>query len=205
MKNNWTNFSNFQANARSLCYSFHQVGDRTISTDTFSIVLLTSSHDHRAIVQNLSHEYLVFILWISISLQDTKNYCISSHSSTVALSAHHHGYHFHNGSHAGSRTGATSIMSFQHNHYDSFHARQTVARIFTRDFPQYFAVVSRSRQDKAKVGSETAAISSQTVHHAKVDFRAKWVALISWLVVTPNVISLTNLVFYNFFVCILHN
>ena len=45
----------------------------------------------------------------------------------------------------------------------------------TKDFPQYFAIVSRPRQDIATVGPEGAILASQRVPKAQVYHKPKYV------------------------------
>ena len=77
----------------------------------------------------------------------------------------------------GSRYGSMSMMSYNQNEtsppVDLKNVKRQVARIFTSNFPQYFAVITRCRQDVVTVGSEATVITSSTVDNAKIGIKAK--------------------------------
>ena len=81
---------------------------------------------------------------------------------------------------SGSRYGSMSITSSSPlNQNDSpdlaaANLKRQVARIFTSNFPQYFAVITRCRQDVVAVGSEATVITSSSVDNAKINIKAKY-------------------------------
>nr|XP_060624933.1 ankyrin-3 isoform X6 [Anolis sagrei ordinatus] len=66
----------------------------------------------------------------------------------------------------------TEILNGMNEELDSVEEleKKRVCRIITKDFPQYFAVVSRIKQESNQIGPEGGVLSSTTVPHVKASF-----------------------------------
>ena len=70
-----------------------------------------------------------------------------------------------------------------HHHYNQYNRGhlerpRKVVRIFTSEFPQYFAIITRTRQEIHDVGPQTRVIESTAVPNTRVNIKAKYVKLI---------------------------
>ena len=63
---------------------------------------------------------------------------------------------------------------------------RNVVHIVTKDFPQYFALVSRPRQDVATVGPEGSILVSSRIPKAQVYHKPKWVLNVVFLWWNPH-------------------
>ena len=63
-----------------------------------------------------------------------------------------------------------------HSQYNRPHPEppRQVVRIFTAEFPQYFAIITRGRQEVHDVGPEASVIESTSVPNTRVNIKAKY-------------------------------
>lgn len=66
-----------------------------------------------------------------------------------------------------------------HHHYNQYNRGhperpRQVVRIFTSEFPQYFAVITRNRQEIHDVGPAASVIESTTVPNTRINIKARY-------------------------------
>ena len=86
----------------------------------------------------------------------------------------HHSSPFHQGSFRSSSPSQPPLPEANCDQQQPLRPRNVI-HIVTKDFPQYFAIVSRPRQDIATVGPEGAILASQRVPKAQVYHKPKYV------------------------------
>lgn len=104
-------------------------------------------------------------------LKDVINNCISSCESQPHNISNSLGT---TGSRYGSMSIASSTLYNQNNDTSGVaEVKRKVARIFTAEFPQFYAVITRFKQDVVAVGSEASVINSSSVDNTKISIKAK--------------------------------